>query len=200
MLEGLGYIHSGCRPALSLFCYARQYPTLGSLYSFGRPGSPPSSFLRQPPKPILLSMSIDSALHTAPGRPSSAKTAAPAGVDAPPKGQFMPIEYPLTSFASTPHNVACIAFILGAICSLGLASATGVFTGKHLLWSPTANAAALPPQGLVNALFSPFLGFYLSSWAFFHLMEFVVTSMYNPGKLSVSCESGRLAERDRGGG
>lgn len=136
-------------------------------------------------------MSIDSALHPTPAKAvtTPAKAAASASTDAPPKGQFMPVQYPLTSFASTPHNVACIAFLLGAIWSLGLASAAGVFTGKQLIWSPTADATALPPQGLASAIFSPFLGFYLASWAFFHLMEFVVTSMYNPGKLSVSCES-----------
>ncbi|KAL8284222.1 hypothetical protein RQP46_004971 [Phenoliferia psychrophenolica] len=131
------------------------------------------------PEPVV---AAGAAKLTPPG-PSRAERLNPPS--APLQGKFT-ISYPLRSFASTPHNVACIAFLLGGLWSLGLASAVGVFSGKHLIWSPAADAASLPPQGLVNALFSPFLGFYLASWAFFHLLEFVVTSMYNPGKLSVS--------------
>ncbi|KAK4706124.1 protein-S-isoprenylcysteine O-methyltransferase, partial [Phenoliferia sp. Uapishka_3] len=134
-------------------------------------------------------MSIDTSLPKSAEVPKDSPKGLAASVDArppPPKGQFMPVEYPLTSFASTPHNVACIAFLLGGLWSLGLASASGIFVGKHIIWSPTADATSLPPQTLTNAIFSPFLGFYLASWAIFHLLEFVVTSMYNPGKLTVS--------------
>ena len=135
-------------------------------------------------------MSIDQSDSPAPEAVSGAAKLTPPGPGhhpPPPKGQFT-IQYPLTSFASTPHNVACIAFLLGAVWSLGLASAAGVLFGKHFVWSPSAGATSLEPQGLKNALLSPFLGFYLASWALFHLLEFVVTSLYNPGKLSVSCE------------
>lgn len=120
--------------------------------------------------------------------PEAKAAAAPAPV--PLKGQFMGVKYPLASFASTPHNVACISFLLGGLWAAGMLSASTLVANhsKQLIWSPSADASALAPQGLVNAIFSPFLGFYLASWAFFHLMEFVVTSMYNPGKLSVSCE------------
>lgn len=118
--------------------------------------------------------------------PEAKAAAAPAPV--PLKGQFMGVKYPLASFASTPHNVACISFLLGGLWAAGMLSASTLVANhsKQLIWSPSADASALAPQGLVNAIFSPFLGFYLASWAFFHLMEFVITSMYNPGKLSVS--------------
>lgn len=101
------------------------------------------------------------------------------------------ISYPLGSFESTPHNVACIAFLLGALWFLGLSIFSNLIFRKEtwLLWSPKATGAELPPPGLMAALRSPVLGVYLSSWAMFHLLEFVVTSMWNPGKLSVSCES-----------
>ncbi|GAA6007296.1 hypothetical protein JCM11491_003078 [Sporobolomyces phaffii] len=105
----------------------------------------------------------------------------------------LPVEFPLTSFASTPHNVACIGFLLGGVWSLGLAlflsnalnfSST---SSAWFVWSPNfARQVELPPPTWMSSLTSPQLGFYLASWSFFHLMEFVVTSMYNPGKLSVS--------------
>lgn len=100
------------------------------------------------------------------------------------------ISYPLGSFESTPHNVACIAFLLGALWFLGLSIFSNLILRDEtwLLWSPKATGAELPPQGLREALRSPVLGVYLASWAMFHLLEFVVTSMWNPGKLSVSCE------------
>lgn len=101
-------------------------------------------------------------------------------------GHPLPIEYPLTSFASTPHNVSAIGFVLGAFWSLGLLSVAGLFFGRHLLWDPTSAAPALAPQGLWAAVTSPMLGAYVACWTTFHLLEFLVTSMYNPGKLSVS--------------
>ncbi|KAI5478282.1 protein-S-isoprenylcysteine O-methyltransferase [Pseudohyphozyma bogoriensis] len=105
---------------------------------------------------------------------------------APLQGHFK-VEWPLTSFASTPHNVASIAFCLGALCMLGATSASALVCGKHLVWSTSATTTAdLPPQGLVEAIKSPVLGLYLSCWATFHLLEFLVTSMWNPAKLSVS--------------
>lgn len=103
---------------------------------------------------------------------------------APPPGRIV-VHYPLASFASNPHNVACISFLLGGLWSLGLWSATALLTSKQLWWT-LASDASLPPQGFLSAIQSPLLGLYLSFWAFFHLMEFVVTSMWNPGKLTVS--------------
>jgi hypothetical protein len=97
------------------------------------------------------------------------------------------IEFPLTSFASTPHNVACIAFLLGGLWSVGLLSASNLFlTSKHLNWVSTSSSS-LTDQTLRNTITSPILGVYLACWATFHLFEFLVTSMYNPEKLSVSC-------------
>lgn len=106
------------------------------------------------------------------------------------------VSFPLTSFESTPHNVACIAFCLGSLWCLGLVL---LFNNLHLFntaksWivlNPLASDDQLnlaPKLGIKQAVQSPILGMYLASWAIFHLLEFVVTSMYNPGKLSASCE------------
>jgi len=104
----------------------------------------------------------------------------------------LPVEFPLTSFASTPHNVACIAFVLGGIWSIGsllvLANLFSPSNSNWFVWTKNVGSVELPLQGWKTSLSSPQLGFYLASWSFFHLMEFVVTSMYNPGKLSVSCQ------------
>ena len=104
----------------------------------------------------------------------------------------IPVEFPLTSFSSTPHNVAAFAFLLGACWSLGLVLA-GANLSHWFLWTPGSlehAASDLPKQGLWYAVtHSPQLGMYLASWAVFHTLEFVVTSMYNPGKLTVSCTS-----------
>ncbi|GAA5972233.1 hypothetical protein JCM11641_002366 [Rhodosporidiobolus odoratus] len=100
----------------------------------------------------------------------------------------LPVEFPLTNFSSTPHNVACIAFVLGTCWATGLAFVVPYLKSWFIWTSPaTATALELPRQAWSTALLaSPQLGWYISSWALFHLLEFVVTSMYNPGKLSVS--------------
>lgn len=127
---------------------------------------------------------------------SEPTTSSPASTapDATPEGVFaakpIPVEFPLTSFSSTPHNVAAFAFLLGACWAVGLVlAAANVY--DWFLWTPEAvehAAAELPQQGLWYAVtHSPQLGMYLASWAMFHTLEFVVTSMYNPGKLTVSC-------------
>jgi hypothetical protein len=101
----------------------------------------------------------------------------------------MPLEWPLTSFASTAHNVASFSFLLGALWSLGLVLSARMLTGPHLLWSLDGNAQVLGRQGMWEAMREPQFGMYLSCCAVFHLLEFVVTSMWNPGKLTVGCTS-----------
>ncbi|GAA5995190.1 protein-S-isoprenylcysteine carboxyl O-methyltransferase [Rhodotorula paludigena] len=137
--------------------------------------SPPASPFEPRPAPAT---SADAVSSAAPPSSTTGVTSA----------KPMPVEFPLTSFASTPHNVACIAFLLGACWSLGLAL-FAANASSWFLWSGTAlqELARLPERSLVQGVTgSPQLGIYLASWAFFHLLEFVVTSMYNPGKLSVS--------------
>lgn len=67
---------------------------------------------------------------------------------------------PLTSFASTPQNVAAIAFLLGC-----------VFGGS------------IP----INFSIPPLLGVYAAAWSLFHLLEFIVTATWNPSRTSVDC-------------
>ncbi|KAM0755474.1 ICMT-domain-containing protein [Meredithblackwellia eburnea MCA 4105] len=132
-------------------------------------------------------MSSKTAQPTADMPPMTPPATSETSSSAPPKGQKMAIELPLTSFASTPHNVACISFLLGGLWATGLVStAYGLLNHKQVIWSTSEPASSLQPQSLTNAILSPYLGLYLSCWAFFHLMEFVVTSTYNAGKLSVS--------------
>ncbi|GAA6011473.1 hypothetical protein JCM10207_002631 [Rhodosporidiobolus poonsookiae] len=139
------------------------------------PIAPPESPFDERPSPKDKKGSTASSSSTSEAAPSSTVASA----------KPMPIELPLTSFASTPHNVACIAFVLGALWSTGLVLALPNLPG-WFAWS-TAAVAKLPEQSWWTTLMSnPQLGTYMASVAFFHLMEFVVTSMYNPGKLSVA--------------
>ncbi|GAA5922263.1 protein-S-isoprenylcysteine carboxyl O-methyltransferase [Sporobolomyces koalae] len=135
---------------------------------------PPASPFAARPAPSSVSDSTSSTQEDDESRPVSSKP--------------LPVEFPLTSFASTPHNVACIAFLLGGLWSIGLALfLSNVFSASNwFVWSREWSESELAVQGWSTALRSPQLGFYLASWSFFHLLEFVVTSMYNPGKLSVS--------------
>jgi len=138
------------------------------------------------PFPIRPSPTSSTISETTPAEPTSDAPSHP--ISAKP----LPVEFPLTSFASTPHNVACIAFVLGGIWSIGsllvLANLFSTSNASWFIWSKNVGSVELPDQGWKSSLSSPQLGYYLASWSFFHLMEFVVTSMYNPGKLSVSCQ------------
>ncbi|KAM0793225.1 hypothetical protein ACM66B_000691 [Microbotryomycetes sp. NB124-2] len=151
-------------------------------------GSPPSPFKVRPeasskPKQATEAAPADGAEHKQ----------VPAAVSSAPVEVRHRISWPLTSFESTPHNVACIAFCLGITFAIGVSLAstallpltTASSAQKWLQWS--SSVSSLPPRpSLSRAFKSPILGIYLSSWAVFHLLEFVVTSMWNPGKLSVS--------------
>ncbi|GAA5857091.1 hypothetical protein JCM8547_007952 [Rhodosporidiobolus lusitaniae] len=122
----------------------------------------------------------------APGADASSSTSEPSSSSGPTSAKPLPVEWPLTSFASTPHNVACIAFVLGACWATGLAFTLPNVKTWFVWSSPLTSAVKLPQQGWWTALTgSPQLGTYLAAWAVFHLFEFVVTSMYDPGKLSV---------------
>jgi len=115
----------------------------------------------------------------------------PASSEGPTAAKPLPVEWPLTSFSSTPHNVAAIAFVLGATWSVG-AVLLALNASSWFAWSSEALKSHVQhlPQGVwYAATHSSQLGFYLACWSFFHLAEFLVTSMYNPGKLSVSCAS-----------
>ncbi|GAA6011099.1 hypothetical protein JCM8202_003895 [Rhodotorula sphaerocarpa] len=136
---------------------------------------PPASPFPPRPSPSTRSESAtpDSSSPAAAGEPYAVKP--------------LPVEFPLTSFSSTPHNVAAFAFVLGACWALGLVL-VATNAASWFSWTPDAQAQQSPwTQRLwEGALHSPQLGMYLACWASFHTLEFVVTSMYNPGKLSVS--------------
>lgn len=83
--------------------------------------------------------------------------------------------FPLTSFEDTPQNVACISFLLGALFCVGSIT---------LIFGPAASTSPI----LVAAT-QPKLGAYAACWALFHLLEYVVTAIYNPTRVKVSCAS-----------
>ncbi len=118
---------------------------------------------------------------------SAAAAAAPAAPKAELTGGHKRISYPLTSFESTPHNVSAFGFALGIVFTIGLVLASAAFKHKTFLWGQQS-VSSLEPQGLWAAITNPVVGIYLAFWATFHMLEFQVTSIYNPGKLSVDCE------------
>jgi len=65
-------------------------------------------------------------------------------------------------------SVATVAFLLGAVFSLG--AFTFLAGGLGFWWS------------------TPQLGFFVAAWAFFHWAEFAVTAGWNLEKSSVDCE------------
>ncbi|KAK4054885.1 farnesyl cysteine-carboxyl methyltransferase [Microbotryomycetes sp. JL201] len=150
-------------------------------------GAPTSPFEARP-KPTE---PVRQGAEPLPTEPTSADHGQPAASSAPSNVRHR-ISWPLTSFESTPHNVACIAFCLGITFAIGLSLASAAIVApvsttpqKWIQWS--YSPANLPESpSLWRAFKSPMLGIYLSCWAVFHLLEFVVTSMWNPGKLSVS--------------
>ncbi|SCZ90897.1 BZ3500_MvSof-1268-A1-R1_Chr1-3g02360 [Microbotryum saponariae] len=205
-----GTIARGKKKARASLCLARAGLSTRWLLS--------SQFLQQLIEPhpritMSLEMSAENDLHRRPNagpdpdmspEPSSAEP--PTGLTSPPSHDSTSTSngkahveqrpshrvgpsFPLTSFESTPHNVACFAFCLGAAWSVG-------FTRLGIYWLHpterswpvwfTLDSKHLPAQSLWSACTSPMLALYLTCWAMFHLLEFVVTSMYNPGKLSVS--------------
>ncbi|KAK4058053.1 farnesyl cysteine-carboxyl methyltransferase [Microbotryomycetes sp. JL221] len=146
----------------------------------------PESPFHVRPKPSAAMTSESDAKQSS----SSSATGATAVASAPTNVRLR-ISWPLTSFESTPHNVACIAFLLGIVFTIGLSLASTLVSSSRrwILWSSQldiGHSLVERPKGFTKACKSPMLGLYLSSWAVFHLLEFVVTSMWNPGKLSVS--------------
>ncbi|GAA5838337.1 hypothetical protein JCM9279_003208 [Rhodotorula babjevae] len=149
--------------------------------------SPPQSPFDARPAPASPPPTADKTSSVA--ESSSTKPAPPpASSDGPTAAKPLPVEWPLTNFSSTPHNVAAIAFVLGATWSLG-AVLLALNASRWFAWSSEAlhtHVQQLPQGVWYAATHSSQLGFYLACWSFFHLAEFIVTSMYNPGKLSVS--------------
>ncbi|KAM6495790.1 Isoprenylcysteine carboxyl methyltransferase (ICMT) family domain containing protein [Amanita muscaria] len=74
--------------------------------------------------------------------------------------------HPHGNIPNTPFGVATVAFLLGAVFSLG--ALTFAVSGFAPLWWPTYQ-----------------LGFFVASWAFFHWAEFAVTAGWNLEKCSV---------------
>jgi hypothetical protein len=94
---------------------------------------------------------------------------------------------PLTSFVNTSQNVASIAFLLGALFSLGLTRAWRLPCALEYGW-PSLDAPSSGGQlGLAGALQSPVLGLYAAFWAVFHMLEYVVTATWNAPKAKVDC-------------
>lgn len=75
---------------------------------------------------------------------------------------------PHENIPNTPFAVATIAFLLGAVCSLGFL--TFVVGGFPSYWWSTYQ-----------------LGFFVAAWAVFHWAEFAVTAGWNLEKCSVDC-------------
>lgn len=96
-----------------------------------------------------------------------------------------------------PQNIALLAFSLGIVFTTGLQLATAVLWTKAFVWSASTEAQDLPAQSLLASARAPMMGAYLSCWATFHMLEFVVTAKYNAEKLSVSCECHRGDENTR---
>lgn len=105
-------------------------------------------------------------------------------------------QWPLTSWADTKQNTACIAFLLGCIFIIGINN------GRFLLTSDTVASqhqedsyklSELPTtsERLWNAITSPRLGIYIAFLVVFHMMEFLTTAIWNPTKVTNRCEQFR---------
>ena len=103
-------------------------------------------------------------------------------VHAQPKKPVKPI-YPLASWADTHQNTVCIAFLMGSVFTLALSNLSSLFTQ-----STPREALESSWARLVVATQSPRLGIYVAALVVFHLMEYLVTAIWNPSKVSVKCQ------------
>lgn len=90
--------------------------------------------------------------------------------------------------ADRSADVALIAFALGGLFSVSLTLALPLLLGG------TADPLGTRARGV-----DPRLPTYLASWAAFHLLEFVITAIWNPGKVMVSCRWLRAGGRSVAG-
>lgn len=98
-----------------------------------------------------------------------------APTDAPPPPQRHPLVPPPPAkytgrIPNTPLSAALIAFLLGAVFSLGLFAFAADSTGWAKPWWATYQ-----------------LGFFTAAWAAFHWGEYAVTAGWNLEKCSVDC-------------
>lgn len=154
--------------------------------------SPASPFSARPdPTQSVVLPDKDNTTIDSPSSTTSDSTLVNPSSTAQPKAELVGghkrISYPLTSFDTTPHNISAFGFALGIVFTLGLVLASSALKSKTYLWGNEA-VSSLGPQGLFAAMTNPSVGIYLAFWATFHMLEFQVTSIYNPGKLSIDCE------------
>jgi protein-S-isoprenylcysteine O-methyltransferase len=94
-------------------------------------------------------------------------------------------QYPLTSWADTRQNVACIAFLLGCTFTLAVSNGIKLFSEGETILSVQDLSTR---ERLWNTLTGPRFGIYIALLVVFHMSEFLTTAIYNPGKASVRCE------------
>lgn len=101
------------------------------------------------------------------------------------QGTAFKAEWPLTSWANTPQNAVCIAFLMGAIFALGLVNVDRLFSKpEYLLSTPRGTWSRF-----LAALRTPKLGAYVAALVVFHLAEYLTTAIWNPSKVEVKCET-----------
>lgn len=129
--------------------------------------------------------------RTVAGEPTpSASSSLPPPAPAPPANLSRPQPFApplafafLTSWipasADPNYQVCLIAFGLGAVCAIASLLALPILP----LFS---SASSWVPKAFESV--HPRFAAYLVSWTIFHLCEYLVTSLWNPSKVSVDCE------------
>jgi hypothetical protein len=97
-----------------------------------------------------------------------------------PKKPFKP-EWPLLSWADTKQNISAISFVLG--CVFALAMSTGIKAFSQI------EVPAERKDRFWAAITGPRLGVYVALLVVFHMLEFLVTAIYNPKKVTARCKS-----------
>jgi hypothetical protein len=117
----------------------------------------------------------------------TAATAEASGHGAAPAEDRKPFkpQYPLTSWADTRQNVACIAFILGCVFTFAVSNGIKLFSDSEAL--PSVQDLTTKER-FWNTLIGPRFGIYIALLVVFHMSEFLTTAIYNPSKASVRCK------------